>query len=74
MEKISQHKTQTKNDVQCKTNQRVVVKGGHFKYHVITGEYFLTSKIDAYEEQDIMVLDVPNALNQTNIPPEKYGE
>ena len=35
---------------------------------------FLTSKIDAYEVQGIIVLDVPNALIQTNMPPKKDGE
>ena len=30
---------------------------------------FLKATIDAYEVQDIVVLDVPNAFIQTNIPP-----
>ena len=35
---------------------------------------FLTSIIDEYEGKDIMVMDVPNTLIQTNMPPNKYSE
>ena len=35
---------------------------------------FLNVKIDTYEGQDIMVMDVPNAFIQTNMPQKKYGE
>ena len=52
----------------------MVVKVGCFKYHGITGEYFLTETIDAYEGQYIMVIDVTNTFIQTNMPPNKYGE
>ena len=31
----------------------------------------LTEKIDAYEVQDIMVMDVPNTFIHTKIPPKK---
>ena len=35
---------------------------------------FFMAEIYAYERRDIMVLGVPNAFVQTNIPPKKYGE
>ena len=35
---------------------------------------FLTETIDAYEGQNVMVLDFPNVLIQTNITPNKYGK
>ena len=37
-------------------------------------EAILYRKIDAYEVQDIMVLDVPNTSIQKNMPLNKYGE
>ena len=40
----------------------------------ITRGFFLMATINAYEGQDIMVLDVPNAFIQTNMPPNKYGK
>ena len=35
---------------------------------------FLTATIDAYEGQDIMVLNVTNVFIQAIIPPNKYGK
>ena len=52
----------------------MVVKGGYFKSHGITGCYFLTATIDAYEGKDIMFLDVPNKFIQTNMQPKNYGK
>ena len=57
------------NGVQWKINYIVVVKGGYFKSQGINGGHFLTEEIYAYEEQDIMVMDVPNSFIKTNIPP-----
>ena len=52
----------------------MVVKGGYFKSNEVTGIYFLTGTDNTYEVRDTMVLDVPNAFIQTNIPTKKYGE
>ena len=38
------------------------------------GQIFLTSTIDAYEGQDIMVINVTNTFIQTKIRPKKDGE
>ena len=37
-------------------------------------ENIFMQKMDAYEWQDIMVLDVTNSLIQTNMPPKKDGK
>ena len=34
----------------------------------------LMETIDAYEGQDIIVMDVPNTFTKTKIPPKKYCE
>ena len=34
----------------------------------------LTFAIDAHEERDVMITDVPNAFVQTNMPPEMLCE
>ena len=52
----------------------MVVKGGYFKYHVITGGYFLTATIDAYERLDIIVMDVTDTFIETNMKPNKDSE
>ena len=52
----------------------MIDKGIYFKYNGIPGGYFLTATVDAYEGRYIMVMDVPNAFIQTNMPPNKYSE
>ena len=46
----------------------------NFKSHSITRAYFYRARTISYEGQDIMVLDVLDALIQTNIVTKQKGE